>query len=431
MNRRRFLKGAGAGLLGMGLSGLQADQRRRPNFVILFADDQGYGDLGCFGSEVIKTPCVDRMAREGRRFTDFYVAAPLCTPSRAALMTGCYPKRVGLDRGVLRPDSKRGLPAEEVTIAEMLKEAGYATACIGKWHLGFVDGYRPTRQGFDYYFGLYHNLDEPEAKHFEDKGGVPIMRNEEVAIRPARPEMLTELYTKEAIGFIKRNKDRPFFLYLAHTMPHVPLGVSRRFAGKSAGGLYGDVIECLDWSTGEILDTIWALGLAADTVVVYTSDNGPSPRATGSAGPLRGRKHQVYEGGMRVPCVVWGPGRVPAGTLCRQVATSMDLFPTFAKMAGASVSAQRALDGKDISELIAGEAGATSPHEAFFFHDGRGRLRAVRSGKWKLHLGDEPELYDLRADIGESRNIAQEYPAVVNRLRKLANEFNRNGVPAK
>jgi len=354
---------------------------------------------------------------------DFYVAAPLCTPSRAALMTGRYPKRVGLDRGVLRPDSKRGLPVEEVTIAEALKKEGYATACIGKWHLGFVDGYRPTRQGFDYYFGLYHNLDEPEAKHFEGKGGVPIMRNEEVAIRPAKPEILMELYTKEAIGFIERNKDRPFFLYLAHTMPHVPLGVSDQFAGKSAGGLYGDVIECLDWSTGEILDTIRALGLAADTIVVYTSDNGPSPRATGSAEPLRGRKHQVYEGGMRVPCVVWGSGRVPAGTFCREVATSMDLFPTFAKMAGASVSMRRSLDGKDISALIAGEAGAKSPHKAFFFHDGRGRLRAVRSGKWKLHLGDKPELYDLRSDIGESRNVAQEYPTVVERLRKLAAEF--------
>jgi len=408
----------------MGWSGLHASQKRQPNFIIIFTDDQGYGDLGCFGSETIKTPCVDRMAREGRRLTDFYVAAPLCTPSRAALMTGRYPKRVGLDRGVLRPDSKRGLPVEETTIAEILKTAGYATACIGKWHLGFVDGFRPTRRGFDYYFGLYHNLDEPEAKHFEDKGGVPIMRNEQVAIRPAKPEMLTELYTKEAIGFIERNKDRPFFLYLAHTMPHVPLGVSKRFAGKSAGGLYGDVIECLDWSTGKILDTIRALGLAPDTVVVYTSDNGPSPRATGSAGPLRGRKHHVYEGGMRVPCVVWGPGRVPAGTTCREVATSMDLLPTFAKMAGASVSPKRRLDGKDISALIDGKTGAKSPHEAFFFHDGRGRLRAVRSGTWKLHLGDKPELYDLRADIGESSNVAHNYPAVVERLKKRADAFN-------
>jgi len=427
--RRGFMRKLAAGVVGFGLARPGALSARAgenpPNFIIIFTDDQGYRDLGCFGSPNIKTPNIDRMADQGMKFTDFYVAAPLCTPSRAALLTGRYPRRVGLAKGVLRPDSKGGIDPKETTIAELLKTRGYATCCVGKWHLGFVGPYRPTRQGFDYYYGLYHNLDEPEAAHFEDVGGVPIMRNDEVALRPATPDVLTELYTQEAVGFVSRNKDKPFFLYLAHTMPHVPLGISKKFAGKSAGGLYGDVIECLDWSTGRILDTLRKLGLDSNTIVIYTSDNGPSPRATGSAMPLRGRKHTTFEGGMRVPCVMWGPGRIPAGKVCSEVATSMDFYPTFARLAGARLTSGQVIDGKDIYPLMRAQSGAKSPHEAFFFHDGRGRLKAVRAGKWKLHLGKEPVLNDLRADIGEQKNVAGEHPDIVRRLRKLAADFDK------
>ena len=430
LDRRGFLRklmaaGAGLSLVRSG-AGSTRSAEKSPNFIIIFTDDQGYQDLGCFGSPNIRTPNIDRMAAEGTKFTDFYVAAPLCTPSRAALMTGRYPRRVGLAKGVLRPNSTRGIDPAVTTIAELLKSRGYATCCVGKWHLGFVGPYRPTRQGFDYYYGLYHNLDEPEAEHFDDVGGVPVMRNDEVALRPATPDVLTELYTKEAIGFIRRNRERPFLLYLAHTMPHVPLGVSKKFAGKSAGGLYGDVIECLDWSTGRILDTLRELGLDSNTIAIYTSDNGPSPRATGSALPLRGRKHTTFEGGMRVPCVMWAPGRIPAGRVCGEVATSMDFYPTFAKLAGAALPANEVIDGKDIYHLMAGRSGAKSPHEAFFFHDGRGRLKAVRAGKWKLHLEKEPVLNDLRADTGEETNVADEHPDIVKRLTRLATDFDKD-----
>ncbi|MHC4702659.1 MAG: sulfatase family protein [Planctomycetota bacterium] len=430
LNRREFLSrlmvtGVSLGL-ARSLTGSTRSDESPPNFIIIFADDQGYQDLGCFGSPNIKTPNIDRMAAQGTKFTDFYVAAPLCTPSRAALLTGRYPRRVGLAKGVLRPDSTRGIDPAVTTIAELLKRRGYATCCVGKWHLGFVGPYRPTRQGFDYYYGLYHNLDEPEAEHFDDIGGVPIMRNDETALRPATPDVLTELYTQEAIGFIHQNKDKPFFLYLSHTMPHVPLGVSKKFAGKSAGGLYGDVIECLDWSTGKILAAVRKLGLDSSTIVIYTSDNGPSPRATGSALPLRGRKHTTFEGGMRVPCVMWGPGRIPAGKVCSEVATSMDLYPTFAQLGGAELAADQVIDGRDIYPLMACQPDAKSPHKAFFFHNGRGRLKAVRAGKWKLHLGKEPVLNDLRADIAEVRNLAGEHPDIVRRLSRLAADFDKN-----
>ena len=429
--RRAFLSGLVAAGVGFGLAcpifGSAQSKKTPVNFIIIFADDQGYQDLGCFGSPHIRTPNIDRMADQGMKFTDFYVAAPLCTPSRAALLTGRYPRRLGLARGVLRPDSTRGIDPAVTTIAELLKSRGYATCCVGKWHLGFVGPYRPTRRGFDHYYGLYHNLDEPEAEHFDDFGGVPIIRNDEVALRPATPDVLTELYTQEAIGFIRQNKDKPFFLYLAHTMPHVPLGVSKRFAGKSAGGLYGDVIECLDWSTGRILDTLRNLGLDSNTIVIYTSDNGPSPRATGSALPLRGRKHTTFEGGMRVPCVMWAPGKIPAGRVCREVATTMDFYSTFAKLAGAALPLDQVIDGKDIYPLMTGQSGAKSPHEAFFFHDGRGRLKAVRAGKWKLHLGTEPALNDLHTDTAEAENVAAEHPDVVQRLSKLATNFDKDG----
>jgi arylsulfatase A-like enzyme len=421
MQRRSFLKLTLATLAPY--NAFAKPINKTPNFIIIFADDQGYADLGCFGATDIKTPNIDRMAAEGIKFTDFYVAAPLCAPSRAALMTGCYPKRVGLAQGVLRPDSKRGVNPKETTMAETLKSKGYATGCIGKWHLGFVGPLRPTRQGFDFYYGLYHNIDKPEVAYFAGTDGVPIMRNEEVDLRPATPEVLTELYTKEAINFITQNKDKPFFLYLAHTMPHIPLGVSEKFKGSSDRGLYGDVIQELDHSTGRILNCLRKLKLDDSTIVIYTSDNGPSPQEIGSAAPLRGTKHTTYEGGMRVPAIMWSPGTIPAGSTCDQLATTMDLLPTFAKLSGAPLGKNK-IDGKNIYPLMTGAGDAKSPHEAFYYYKGQ-TLKAVRQGKWKLHLLQKPELYNLDKDISESKNLADTYPGLVKKLKAQTQKFDK------
>jgi len=401
-------------------SAAKGSNTKPPNFIIIFVDDQGYQDLGCYGSPTIKTPCIDRMAAEGVRFTDFYVAAPICSPSRAALLTGCYPARVGLGNWVQRPDSRIGIHPDEVTLAELLRQKGYATACIGKWHLGFLPPFVPTRQGFDYYFGIYHNLDL-EADYLADEGGVPILRNGQVVKRPADPAELTELYTAEAINFIRRSKSRPFFLYLPHTMAHQPLGISEKFKGKSEGGLYGDVIECLDWSTGRILDTLRQLDLDRRTIVIYTSDNGPGPGA--SALPLRGRKLTTYEGGLRVPCIAWGPGFVAGGRVCRELVTSMDFYPTFANLSGARLPSDRVIDGRDIGLLLAEPDKAKSPHDAFFYHGNLGELVAVRSGKWKLFLNPQPVLYNLEEDIDEQHNVVKGNAAIVRELRDKAIAF--------
>ncbi len=429
LNRRDFLGllAGGAATLAMPdcLLGAPASAaRKRPNFVVIFTDDQGYQDAGCFGSPLIKTPHLDKMAAEGMKLTDFYVAASVCTPSRAALLTGCYAQRVSLPN-VLFPNSKIGINADEVTLAELLKTCGYATVCIGKWHLGHLPPFLPTRHGFDHYFGIPYS---------NDMRPTPLMRDEKVIEEPANQATLTERYTEEAIKFIIENKDRPFFLYLPHTMPHVPLHVSERFKGKSKRGLYGDVIECIDWSTGQILETIRRLGLDRNTLVIFTSDNGPwlsKGKNGGSALPLRGGKFTTYEGGMRVPCIVRWPGKIPAGSVCSEMAASMDLFPTFAKLSGARMLTDRIIDGKDIRPLLSGVKGAKTPHEAFFYYRGY-NLEAVRSGKWKLILERSqrkknqparkiPEtLYDLRADIGETKDVSAEYPQVVERLNELA-----------
>lgn len=394
-----------------------------PNFIIILCDDLGYADVGCFGAPQIRTPRIDRMAAEGMRFTDFYVPSPLCSPSRAGLLTGCYPRRIGLEKFVLRPDAKTGIHPDETTIAEALKGRGYATCAIGKWHVGFLPPFGPRAQGFDHYFGIYHNLDHWETKHFESEGGVPLMRNEDVVLRPATPEILTEKYTEETLAFIRANRERPFFIYLAHTMPHLPYDVSERFKGKSAGGLYGDVVECLDWSTGVILDALKELGLDKRTMVVFTSDNGPDRGSPGSALPLRGQKHTVFEGGMRVPCVMWGPGRIPPGLTCSEMASTIDLLPTFGTLAGARPPSSRAIDGRDISALMSGKPGSKSPHEAFYYHDSQGVLRAVRSDHWKYHASPKPALYDLTADIGERTDVAAAHPDVVSRLREMLDGF--------
>ncbi len=444
LNRRAFLGRLGtAAAVAAGtaalprFAGAVKPNGRPPNFILIFTDDQGYQDLGCFGSPEIKTPEIDRLAAEGMKFTDFYVASPVCTPSRAALMTGCYPKRVGLHRGVLFPRHEIGLNPDEITIAEVLKAHGYATACIGKWHLGHHPKFLPTSQGFDSYFGIPYSNDMPTPAPGGGRGAV-LLENEKVFEHPADQATLTERCTERAIRFIRQNKDRPFFLYLPHSMPHLPLHVSERFKGKSEGGTYGDVIECIDWSTGRIAETIRELGLAEDTVLVFTSDNGPwlsrrNGKNVGFADPLRAGKGSTYEGGMRVPCVMWGPGRIPAGKVCSEIAASMDLYPTFARLAGARVPADRAIDGLDISDLMCGVAGS-SPRDTFFYYSSGGQLQAVRHGKWKLRTAqgrrrrNQPpppvtaELYDLRADIGEQNNQAKEHPEIVARLSAAMTE---------
>ena len=436
MDRRQFLASLGgavaagvtAAVLGRDARAGQAD---KPNVVIIFTDDQGYQDLGCFGSPQIRTPHVDRMAAEGMKFTDFYVAAPVCSPSRAALLTGCYPIRTGVT-GVLFPPHKNGLSLEKRTLAEILKPLGYATACIGKWHLGTgtqaVGGlpqhaeFMPTSRGFDMYFGIPYS---------NDMRPCPVVRGTEVIEEPAVQATLTQRYTEEAVRFIRANKDRPFFLYLPHTMPHVPLAAGETFRDKSPRGLYGDVIEEIDASTGAILKTLRDLGLDDRTLVVFTSDNGPwlsKGKNGGCAKPLRDGKFSTYEGGFRMPTVMRWPGRIPAGSVCREMVLSMDLVPTVAGLAGATLPTGYDLDGRDVRPVLEGRPGAKTPHEAFFYYKGN-RLEAVRSGTWKLIVFEgaekgQPrgtlELYDLATDIGEEKNVADAHPDVVQRLTALA-----------
>ena len=436
LSRRAFLGATAAGALAAALAPLAnaADATsRKPNFVIILADDLGYADLGCFGSATIATPHLDRMAAEGTRFTDFYSASPVCTPTRAGLLTGCYPARVGLARGVLFPNAQTGLNPDEVTVADMLKPLGYATACIGKWHLGDAPQFLPTKQGFDYYFGIPYSNDMRLNR--DGKVGPPLMRNDQIIEHPANQATLTERYTQEAVKFITENKDKPFLLYLPHTMPHVPLFASEKFTGKSKGGLYGDVVETIDWGVGQILDTLRNLGLDENTLVIFTSDNGPwlsKKDLGGSAKPLRDGKQTVYEGGMRVPTIARWPGRVPAGKACTEVGCVIDLLPTLATLAGTKPPADRMIDGRDLTPLLTNPASAKSGHEALFYYATNGNLAAIRAGQWKLHLkrtakpkkGPEQqlsaELYDLAADIGETTNLAEKHPEVVARLQKLA-----------
>ena len=428
---------------------------RPPNIVVIFTDDQGYEDLGCFGSPLIKTPNLDRMAAEGRKFTSFYSANSVCSPSRAALLTGCYPTRVSVP-GVLFPRHDTGLNPDEVTIADLLKAQGYATACIGKWHVGHKPSLLPTAQGFDHYFGIPYSNDmtiDPEATLSDDivfragmskeriaslkkhpKNWVPLMRNEEVVEFPADQTTLTKRYTEEAMAFIKENKAKPFFLYLPQTMPHIPLFASEDFLGKSARGLYGDTIEEIDWSVGQVLRSLKEQGVDENTLVIFTSDNGPwklDRGRGGSAYPLRGYKFSTYEGGMRVPCVMRWPGKIPAGTATDTLAASIDLLPTFAKLAGATVPNDRVIDGRDIWPIMSGAPDAKPSHEYYYYYKGQ-RLVAVRHGDWKLRLQGRKgtpkyslELYHLGEDVGETTNVADKHPKLVEKLLEQMHTFDK------
>lgn len=423
---------------------LQADQP--PNVVIIYTDDQGYGDLGCYGTKDIQTPNLDRMAKEGVRFTDFYVAQAVCSASRAALLTGCYPNRIGI-LGALGPASKNGISNQEKTIADVLHEKGYATAIYGKWHLGYQPQFLPNKHGFDDYFGLPYSNDmwpkHPTSK-FPD---LPLIEGDKtVAMNPDQSQ-LTTWYTEHAVKFIEANKSKPFFLYVPHNMPHVPLHVSSKFKGKSARGIYGDVIMEIDWSVGEILAALKKHGLDNKTLVIFASDNGPwlsYGDHGGSQGALREGKGTSWEGGVRVPCIMRWPGRIPANTVCREPAMTIDLLPTIAKLTDAKLPAHK-IDGLDIWPLMSGQPGAKSPHEALYFYWDR-HLQAVRSGKWKLHFEHnyrtmagkaggtngnpapysqaviKEALYDLESDPGETTNVADQHPDVVQRLQKLASQ---------
>ena len=411
----------------------------KPNFIVIFCDNMGYGDIGCFGSQKHRTPNVDKMANEGVRFTDFYVTSGVCTPSRASLMTGCYAQRVDMhiddkDGCVLRPIASKGLNPNEITIAGMLKDQGYATACVGKWHLGDQYEFLPTRHGFDYYYGIPYSEDMIPARN-RDWPPLPLMQNEKVIEAPVDLKTITKRYTYEAIDFIDRNRDKPFFLYLPQATPgsEKTPQVSHEFEGRSANGRYGDSIEELDWSTGQILAALKKFHIDDRTLVIFTSDNGAVKGHGGSNEPLSGWGYGTMEGGMRVPCVMRWPGHIPAGKVCDKLAATMDLMPTFAGLAGTTPPNDRIIDGKNIWSLMACEAGAESPYEAFYYYH-IDQLQAVRSGKWKLHLPQEAKrafaredrdgnpamLFDLSSDLKESIDVSNQRPEVVERLMALA-----------
>ena len=423
--------------------------QRLPNFIIVYADDMGYADIGTFstikGASRPHTPNLDRMAAEGIRLTNFYVAQAVCSASRAALLTGAYSNRVGI-LGALNHTAQYGINSNEMTIAEVLKPLGYATAIYGKWHLGHQKPFLPVHHGFDEYYGLPYSNDmwprHPQQKNFYPD--LPLIEGDEVARLDPDQSQLTTWYTEHAVSFIERHRDTPFFLYVPHAMPHVPLFVSDTFKGTTKGGLYGDVVAEIDWSVGRILDAVKRAKLDNDTLVIFTSDNGPwmsYGNHAGSPGPFRESKGTSFEGGVRVPFVARWPGRIPKGAVGRLPAMTIDLLPTLAKLAGAPVSTERIIDGRDIWPLMAGRPNTQAPHDALYFYWGS-ELHAVRSGTWKLHLphpyqslevaGNDGSpgryvrkqiplsLFDLEKDAGETTDVADRNPAVVKRLLEYA-----------
>lgn len=411
-----------------------------PNIIVIFCDDLGYGDLGCYGSTKNRTPNIDRLAKDGVRFTDFYSSSPVCTPSRASLMTGCYPRRVGMHEDftghwVLIPRSRRGLHSEETTVAEALKSQGYASACVGKWHLGDQPEHLPTAHGFDFYYGVPYSNDMQQTGRGDPP--LPLVKQTEVIEAPADQATLTKRYTQQVVSFIEANQKKPFFVYLPHTFPHLPLFASPDFKGKSANGRYGDSVEEIDWSTGEIMKCLERLTLAENTLVIFTSDNGSNGRNGGSNKPLAGAKGSTMEGGMRVPFIARWSGKIEAGSQSSELATTMDLLPTFCSLTGANLP-EKKLDGFDISPLLFGEKDAKSQYEAFLYYRRR-QLQAVRMGDWKYHLplnethprwtsasptgpGRNAKLVNLSDDLQEQKNVAAANPKIVERMQRLAKQ---------
>jgi arylsulfatase A len=431
---------------------------RPPNVVIIFTDDQGYGDVGCFGAKGFATPNLNKLAREGCRFTNFHVAQPVCSASRTALLTGCYPSRLGI-QGALGPKDKHGIADSETTLAQLLKSKGYATGMAGKWHLGHHQQFLPIHHGFDEYLGLPYSNDM-WPKHPQTKPGsypeLTMIEGDKVVdpeITAEDQTTLTSRYTQRAVSFIERNKDRPFFFYLAHSMPHVPLYTSPSFRNSSKQGAYGDVIQEIDWSVGQVLQALKANGLERDTLVIFATDNGPwlsYGDHAGSAGPLREGKGTCWEGGVRVPCIMRWPGQIPAGTSSAAMLMTIDLLPTIAHLVGAELPKQK-IDGLDVWPLLSGKPGAKNPHEYYLFYYENNQLQAVTSGdgRWKLQLPhkysslegherghggqpvkyeskkiEQPELYELTTDIGETTNVAAKHPDIVQRLLAFA-EYGR------
>jgi arylsulfatase A-like enzyme len=461
MDRRKFLKtsGIGAAALTFGSQSYLTSciSQKLPNIVLIFIDDQGYADVGCFGAKGFKTPNLDQMAREGMRFTDFHVSQAVCSASRASLLTGCYSERVGI-QGALNPWAKHGLNPEEETIADLLKKRGYATGIFGKWHLGDEKEFLPLNQGFDEYFGLPYSNDmwpvgydgKPlNEGHKSFYPRLPLIEgNETVGYVDDLDDQsqLTTMYTERAIKFIEKNKDHPFFLYLPHSMVHVPLGVSDKFKGKSEQGMFGDVMMEVDWSVGQVLETLKKNNLDKSTLVIYTSDNGPwlnFGNHAGSALPLREGKGNMWEGGDRVPCIMRWPGKIPAGKECKKIASTIDILPTLCNVTGADQPVKK-IDGVDIWPLMAGIEGA-EPRKQFYYYYGR-QLCGVREGDWKLmfphtyrsYEGVEPgkdgfpgpysqgtcglELYNLKEDISEKKVVTDEYPEIVERLKRIGDQ---------
>jgi len=411
---------------------------RQPNVVVIFIDDMGYGDIGPYGATKQRTPHLDRMAKEGMKLTSFY-AAPVCSVSRAQMMTGCYGARVSVP-GVYFPGQSVGLNPSEVTVAERLKEKGYTTQIIGKWHLGDQPEFLPTRQGFDHYLGIPYSNDMLKKSADTKIPVVPLLRDEKIVelMDGDAQSRLVEIYTKEAVDFIGRNKDQPFYLYFAHNAVHTPIHPGAAFAGKSRNGRFGDWVEEVDWSVGQVLEALRSQGLDKDTLVVFTSDNGPwltKGADGGSAGPLRGGKGSTWEGGVREPTIAWWPGRVPAGSVNDAVAGTIDLLPTFVSLAGGTVPATPVIDGRDITSILLGQS-KESAREAHYYFSGYD-LQAVRQGRWKLALVPQPDgmgkqaakvpaglrLYDLDAEIGEQTDVAAQHPEVVAKLKALADKM--------
>jgi len=440
-------------LSGM-LGAQESDRGPRPNIVIVYADDLGYGDLGCYGASPSVTPNIDRLAAHGARFTDFYSAQPVCSASRAALLTGCYPNRIGI-AGALSPSQHYGLNHREVTLAQLVKHQKYATAIYGKWHLGHHPDFLPTTFGFDQYFGLAYSNDmspmpanNPRADAKNAYPPLPLFDGTKVVETEPNQARLTTWYTERAVQFIEQHRDRPFLLYVPHSMPHVPLYVSDKFAGRTGRGLYQDVLAEIDWSVGQIVQSLERHKLTERTIVIFSSDNGPWKLFGdhgGSAGQLRESKATCYEGGVRVPCVVRWPGQIKAGTQIHQPAIMMDWFPTIAQLTGSKLPDHR-IDGKNIWPLLT-DPKAPSPHQALFFYYQQNDLEAMRSGRWKLHfphdvvsteateLGSDGrpgknskrkigyELYDLEQDLGEQQNLADSRPEIVTELEMQADSI--------